>query len=253
MESNSLLKIIGQEKEMFINRHGFNADFDVEVCQDIYTRRKELICGPNDCTHVENEAEWLRTLNGTVALGKTIDSKHFVLLSDTIFSDEKDYTWYGTVHHEATHLVDYLDLAKANNIENMDEIYKTPHYNSFLLWSEYHARCVGYTRVLNIVYNDSVEDALRREARKYCMLITNSYTKNQSPYEFMQLVGRYFAISDIIPNFIPPFRTLLQRCSLTYQQELNNIFRFIKDHRTFSSYILDANRFETLITSVESQ
>ena len=76
-------------------------------------------------------------------------------------------TWLGTIAHELTHAIDYYQMARKEKLDCYGPLLKTASYLMFQLWSEYHAKRLGYgfmRRLLNMDIN-LAEDEANKYAR----------------------------------------------------------------------------------------
>lgn len=105
-------------------------NLNIELVEDIYARRLEL-----------EDHEELRKSIGTIVLPKTIDGVYTILISNKAITNLR---FIGTICHELTHIHDYIDFANEYCGCNLELIYSHELQGIFFLWTEFHARCLGY-------------------------------------------------------------------------------------------------------------
>ena len=73
----------------------------------------------------------------------------------TEYLEQNNPTWIGTIVHEITHIIDYIEYAKLIGANNYDEIQNRFEHGMFNLWTEFNARYNGYyfmRKNISIIY-----------------------------------------------------------------------------------------------------
>lgn len=182
--------------------------------------------------------------NGRLVLPASIDEKIYVLLDINKivqYTQDQTMTWVGTLAHEHTHAIDFYQMARLKSLENYDSLEQLYDYRVFQLWSEYHARKLGYGFLRKFLAAD--EGSLSREERI-------DHIKNyewphhqadhfrdyhmdgdgyQQMYITMQLLGRYSVWCDLFPEVFNE-KTLEE----TYEDTpwMHHLFSFLRQHET---------------------
>lgn len=182
----------------------------------------------SDClseTHLELRPDLKETLindgiknvdnfNGMMVLPYEIGAPVNIILNKekmVEYTEDGSMTWLGTFAHELTHAIDFYQMAVMEQLDNYDILLKTDTYLMFHLWSEYHARKIGYgflrkelgadtdnrTEYDRIEYIKNTEwpTHLNRHFTEYHETTDGSKQMNST----MQLLGRYSVWCDLFP------------------------------------------------------
>ncbi len=153
--------------------------------------------------------------NGRMVVPHELDGTIHVLLNSqkiVEYTNDQSMTWIGTLAHELTHAIDYYQMARKELLESYDPLEEISLYSMFQLWSEYHARKIGYSflrKMLSVDVDPSKLDQQiayinnkewpfhrKRHYEEYHHT-ANGY---QQMYITMQLLGRYSVWCDIYPQ-----------------------------------------------------
>lgn len=183
--------------------------------------------------------------NGRIVLPFSLDEPIYILLNTKKmiqYTEDKTFTWIGTLAHELTHAIDYYQMARKENLSSYDPLQEIKLYEMFQLWSEYHARKLGYGFLRHffleageIVNPESDIQYIKETEWPYHL--NNHYNEYHDPltngnyqrYITMQLLGRYSVWCDIYPesfNFEYISETF---CGDTW---IVDLFRFLYNHET---------------------
>lgn len=185
---------------------------------------------------LNSNQEKLSEYNGTVIWGKTINDYFDVFIATKIFRYDL-YTWRGTIFHEFIHAFDFYDYTAYLNIKYMDEIMETKYYSDFCMWSEFHARRIGYKNVLEYVYRD-LSQFNNNIYLSNIKLAAENYCTNINLYNFMQFAGRYFIIKRALRDKCPSFQDLFQNKELIVDiSEMEELYNFLEKHDNFNLII----------------
>ena len=183
--------------------------------------------------------------NGRIVLPSSIDEPIYILLNTQKiiqYTKDKTMTWIGTFAHELTHAIDFYIMARKENLISYDVLQEIKLYEMFQLWSEYHARKLGYGflrhffleagELVNpesdIRYIKEIEwpHHLDIHYKEYHNPLTSG---NHQRYITMQLLGRYSVWCDIYPESFN-----IESISETFSGDawMVNLFRFLYNHET---------------------
>lgn len=148
---------------------------------------------------------------------KTIDGKFTIVINQDYFWESaktQDWQWVGTLTHEMTHVCDYINYVKMNDLDNYDVAQRELVHRPFVLWTEFHARATGYFFIRKFIfgekYNDKsdkeqTDNILQRELPFQINWFSQQYEAANGNadiqlYETMQFMGRYSIWEKLFPN-----------------------------------------------------
>ena len=150
--------------------------------------------------------------NGRMVLPSNVGETIYILMNaKNILEYTKDgsMTWVGTFAHELTHAIDFHSIALKENMNIYDPLLRA-EFSMFQLWSEYHARRLGYnflrTKMItnNISQEEQINHIIETEMPRQIKLFFDAYHQttngNKQMYETMQFLGRFSIWCDIFPN-----------------------------------------------------
>lgn len=153
--------------------------------------------------------------NGRMVLPKSVDGEIHILLNSqqmTKYTDDGSMTWMGTFAHELTHAIDYYQMAIKEELHTYDPLLRTDQYLMFQLWTEYHARRLGYGFLRNQLNvdadanskNERITHILSYEWPNQFEIYLQQYNETndgiRQMYYTMQLLGRFSVWCDLFPN-----------------------------------------------------
>ncbi len=182
--------------------------------------------------------------NGRTVFPKCINDKISILINVQRvieYTNDNSYTWIGTIAHEFTHAIDFNMMAKKERLNTYDPLMRREGYHMFQLWSEYHARRLGYNFLryeLGIdsgTYTDEerIDNILNREIPVHMDRFYNEDHSdndgNRQLYLTMQIAGRFSVWCDIFPEiFTDDFlKNTFASCPWLY-----NILVFLRKHES---------------------
>lgn len=235
MKICELQKKVEKHSEQFIfNQNCMLMPYEILVTDCIYDKSIELCGSEKQKKDFMEEKEWVKQLNGTVVLGKTLQDTIYVLIDAKTFEYD-NYTWRGTVFHELTHACDFYEFGKHFKYSMVDDMYKDEYFPSLKLWSEFHARKNGFKCIWKFIYNNITYTEKIRLARQNFELWIDELQKNFDSYQLMQYLGRFSVINELFPNIFQ------KPCE---EQCINKLFRFLQDNKDFDGI---KNRFGELV------
>ena len=154
--------------------------------------------------------------NGLMLVPNKIGDTSNIILNKrniTISTKDKSLTWVGTLAHELTHAIDFYQMAALEQLDSYDSLLKTDDYLMFQLWSEYHARKIGYSFLRKQLGADT-DSRTEMDRIQYIMNTEwpthfNQYIAdyhatsdgNQQMNDTMQLLGRYSVWCELFPHY----------------------------------------------------
>lgn len=189
--------------------------------------------------------------NGRMVVPHSIDDTINILINTKKmkqYTDDGSFTWVGTIAHELTHAIDYYQMARKEKLLTYDPLEEIASYHMFQLWSEYHARKLGY-RFLREFHG--VIGNLGDEEQQIKFIVetewpfhqTNHYNDyhsgingNDQMYITMQLLGRYSVWCDLFPDTFNR-----EKFSSDYVNTpwLLHLFSFLREHESLDKVYPD--------------
>ncbi len=170
----------------------------LELCSE---QAKESVQGKN-----------LNDYNGIMVPPKDLYGTFYFLLNVnklTEYLEQNNPTWIGTIVHEITHIIDYIEYAKLIGANNYDEIQNRFEHGMFNLWTEFNARYNGYYFMRkNISDNISdpsfLHDIFNKELPAQIQMLADNYKSTNDgylqAYYVSHYLGRLFALQKIFPS-----------------------------------------------------
>mgnify|MGYP007070195536 CR=1 FL=1 len=180
----------------------------------------------------------------------------FVVLINKIkmvkYLEKQNMTWIGTIAHETTHVKDYSDYASLTGIHDFGMLQQTDKHLPFQLWTEFHARAVGYYFVrkytlLEDLYNDEViEGIVSQELPNQTALFLQKYHETndgfQQAYFASHYLGRLYTLQKLYPSFFTD-KWLKEMPVFNENKWLNDWYWFLKRNDTLQKAY---NHFEEM-------
>ena len=208
----------------------------------------------NKARFVGANAELKNEDNGRMVVPYSINGTISILLNTKKlleYTGAASNTWIGTIAHELTHAIDYYQMARKEGLTHYDPLEEISLYHMFQLWSEYHARKLGY-RFLREYINKSedsvneqqlIEDIVKIEwpyHKNYYSECFSYIDENQQMYNTMQLLGRYSVWCDLFPII---FNGETLSSDFNNSPWMTHLFLFLREHENLD---LIYNNFEGL-------
>lgn len=167
--------------------------------------------------HIEKDPKMLQkknTSNGMTVPPTDINDKFTILLNKNNVLEYKrnnDLTWIGTIAHELTHVIDFMNYAKIIGANSFDEIVIKGDI-TFHLWTEFNARAKGYYFLRKYAINDfnlnikeHIEWIVNNELPYHMEMTLNDYNSANNEFEkayhIVQYLGRLYTLQQIFPNY----------------------------------------------------
>ena len=221
-------------------------NFEIILTDDLCKKHLELRPDLKDALlaeGIENENDY----NGRTVCPKYVGDTISILVNShkyKEYTDDKSYTWIGTIAHELTHAVDFSVMASKENLNTYDPLIKREKYLMFQLWTEYHARRVGYSFLryeLKVdTDNNSKEERINHIMKKEMPFHMNHFYNdyhsgidgNKQLYLTMQMAGRFSVWCDLFPDI---FNDIFLKDTFSQCLWLYNILVFLRNHESLDS------------------
>lgn len=108
--------------------------------------------------------------NGRMIPPDTLDGEFTILLNSNYVArqiEQDSAAWMGTVAHEITHIVDFMEYAKIVGVNSYDDLQVIADHAMFLLWTEFNAKSKGYLFYRLCAAGDISDDLAARGILEY--------------------------------------------------------------------------------------
>lgn len=199
----------------------------------------------------EKSAERNNDYNGRVVIPHLVDETISILINTQKvkqYTEDGSLTWVGTISHELTHAIDYYEMARWEKLLYYDPLEEMSLYRMFQLWSEYHARKLGY-RFLREFHRKLENLGDEQQQIKYIIEKEwpfhqeNHYRDyhsgidgNQQMYITMQMLGRYSVWCDLFPDI---FNEQAFSEDFMSTQWMGDLFSFLRHHESLDKIYPD--------------
>lgn len=184
--------------------------------------------------------------NGRMIPPHLIGEKFVILLNkNRVIEYIKDgtMTWVGTFAHELTHAIDYFVMAQKECLDNYDFLLNENDYYLFQLWSEYHAKRIGYDFLVNYFNENNegsrqnwVQHILNKELPYQMQYFYEKYNETQNAcrqmYYSLHFLGRYSVWCDMFPEV---FNDSSSKKVFVNNPWMNNIRIFLNQHQNMDA------------------
>ena len=150
--------------------------------------------------------------NGIIVPPEELDGTFCLLINQNKlieYLSSNNPTWIGTIAHELTHIIDYIEYAKLINANNYDEIQRIDKHGIFNLWTEFNAKYKGYyfmrkNAFKNISDRSLLPDIFNKEIPIQTQMLFDNCNSTidayQKAYYVSHYLGRLFALQKIFPS-----------------------------------------------------
>lgn len=180
---------------------------------------------------------------------RTTDEKFTIVIKQEYFWESvknQDWQWVGTLTHEMTHVLDYINYVKMNGLDNFDIVQRELFNRPFVLWTEFHARATGYLFIRQFVFGDKYNDKYDKAQTDYILQIELPYqikwfaqqyeaangNADIQLYETMQFMGRYSVWEKLFPNV---FNGKLRKHIFGSNPWMIDMYEFLIKHQDIES------------------
>lgn len=200
----------------------------------------------------------LNDYNGLMVLPHSVGEPINILLNKkkmVEYTSDNSMTWLGTFAHELTHAIDYYEMAMKEKLTNYESL-ESNHYYMFNLWSEYHARKLGYNflrQSLNV--DNSIDEVSRiqhikevewpKHVNDYWTVYHEKNDGNNQLYNTMQLLGRYSVWCDLFPKH---FNESFLRIYYANAPWMVKIFTFLRQNSTLDNVYFEFREMKLILS-----
>ena len=167
--------------------------------------------------YVKTTPEEIDKNRGSIIPPKELNGIFTIVMDSNYFMEslqKKDYQWVGTLTHELTHILDFIQYAELHHLDNYNAIQRDMEHRPFMLWTECNARAKGYFFLRKYVFGDKVNDMKDTKQTDFIMEKELPFQKNvfekgygeaddnawQQMYVAAQFLGRYSVWEKLFPN-----------------------------------------------------
>ena len=218
---------------------------NIILTDDLDRSHREL--RPDLSSQIDEHARESVDYNGRMVLPVSLDENITVLLNTKKileYTNDRSMTWVGTFAHEHTHAIDYYSMARLEALDSYDPLQQISRYHMFQLWSEYHARKLGYGFLRKFLATDdgtiSKEERLEHiqnyewpfHREKHFRDYHADTNGDQQMYITMQLLGRYAVWCDLFPT---EFNENIFAETYGNTPWMHHLFSFLRQHETLDA------------------
>lgn len=239
--NNSIVKVVKNVVQLFYAETGQTPiECEVEFVDDIFTRKLELSVSEDMRTSVLENKDFNSGLNGTLIMPNSLQEPVTILICNKVL--DEGGTFLGSIIHELMHAHDYFNFASYNNCTGYYDI----NNSTFSLWSEFHARRMGYSylRRFSVMLqhgqvsdNEYIEHIKTTECPSHLKWLIDDLIKYQNqPYQYiysiMQFLGRYSVWQDTYSLDFNE-KTLPYELIETFDHRITDVYCFLYKHTEF--------------------
>jgi hypothetical protein len=206
--------------------------------------------------HKNKLGEELPDLHGVIVPPNSLDGSFIILVDlNYLLSDiEKDqFGWLGTIVHEYTHVIDFIDYAKLTGANNYDEILDKRNHYLFHMWTEFHARHHGYYFVRKYSFENMKDDSqiefiFGEEMPYQIKNMVDIYSETDDMLKqidaLVQLFGRLSVWNELFPQYFT---------SENMKQIFNDnlwmlyLYNFFNTHFDLQEYLKDIDELKGIL------
>lgn len=239
--NDSIVGLVKNLVQLFYCETGLTPlECEIEFVDDIFTRKLELAVSEDMRTSVLENKNFNSGLNGTLIMPNSLQEPVVILICNKVI--DENGTFLGSIIHELTHVHDFFNFVSYNNCSGYYDI----NNSTFSLWSEFHARKMGYSylRRFSVMLqqgqvsdNEYIEHIITTECPSQLKWLVDDLIKYQNqPYEYiyciMQFLGRYSVWQDTYPlNFNET--TLPYELIDAFDYRITDLYCFLYKHKRF--------------------
>lgn len=225
-------------------------EVSVEIVEDLYS---ECVQKSADAVKEDLKAqkEWMQTLNGTIVFPECYTEPFGILIKKSYIEEcirNNNCNWIGTLCHELTHVIDYVNAMEYTANYKMEDFIKARCYEAFAYWTEFNARRYGHYLLRCYEHGEflkstiALNDLINREIPYQMQLWAEGFGegKNASDamYSTMQFLGRLKVWKDLFPDCFD-------------ENMLGQIFEPNEWIKELFSYLEESDTVEKLLNSFE--
>lgn len=185
----------------------------IEMVEDLYSKciEKSTISLRKD---LENQKERMQNINGTIVYPELRTDTFGILVKRSYViecSRQENFNWIGTLCHELTHVLDYINAMELACCLKLEDFKYEPFYPMFGYWTEFNARRFGhyilrcYAHEDDLMSSRMLEDLVKQELPYQIMQLSSHFKdgakKHDVVYFTMQFLGRLKVWKALFPHY----------------------------------------------------
>lgn len=192
-------------------------EFDVEpfpvtisIVDDMWNAYAKL--RPDHAEKQPEMAEFQRSCSGSAVPPKEFDGAFTILLQKEYMMEsvQNNANWVGTLVHEATHVNDFIQFGKMIKATNYDDVLDRNNYRMFHLWTEFHAKVIGYYFVRKYTFKDLQDESqikyifeteLPFQINEMFEAYHSTTDGDQQMYYVVHFIGRMYVWQKLFPKY----------------------------------------------------
>lgn len=226
---------------------------NIKLTSDMHQSYLEL-CSNQSKRGIDGKV--LNDYNGLMVAPKELDGIFTILINVNKlreYLEQNNPTWIGTIVHETTHVIDYIEYAKIVGAKNYDEIQLINKHGMFNLWTEFNARSKGYYFLRKYTYDDMhdedlVPDIINRELPAQTQMLLENYNSTNDAYMQAYYVshylGRLYALQKIFPQHFNDQRI---KAILNENHWMYEWFKFFNSHTSINDAYRDFGDMKNIL------
>ena len=257
---NGVEAVVAQTEKLYYSYTGYSpAGAKVEIVSDIYDRCIALAQTEEEKAGYEKSRRTLAALNGTVIWPANLVDRPLILIDKKTLVAEEKGAFYSTLPHELTHVHDFYAFARWSGSHDPKAIRRGRLFTVFYLWTEFHARKVGYciyrTRMLEqnpISRRRQLAHILKEEMPFQLKALQDglqTYTEKNEPllymYALIQFLARYSAWNDLFFRRMDKKR-LPGELTGVFGRKIYDLYAYLHTHGSFEGFISSAEQLKRL-------
>ena len=232
---------------------------NIELTDDLTKKHLELRSDIKERL-IEEDIDSQQHFNGRMVPPYDITDNINILLNTNKviqYCNDGSFTWIGTFAHELTHAIDFYMMARKENLKTYDTLQERSIYLMFQLWSEYHARKLGYNFLRKVLGVDEHTSCSRQERidhikntewpehkKRHFEEYHQNRNGNNQMYITMQLLGRYSVWCDLFPD---NFNEDAFAIDFINEAWMRHLFSFMRQHETLDTIYGNFDLMESII------
>lgn len=239
--------------EIYRTLYGFDMlDINIYIEEDISKKYTEIRPEHIDKSYISIEE--LRTYNGVTIPPKELDGKFSIAIDKEYFINSlQNKNWMGTLAHEATHVYDYCEFAKLVEANNYDEILDMRKCYMFHLWTEFHAKVLGYRFLRWATYKGEINESQLEFIINEELLFQTNYTKSvmrnfvgmhDCLYNIVQFMGRLYVWNEMFPEYFTDEKI---KEIINSKEEIYELYDFFLKHMHLESAYGSFSNIESIV------
>ena len=260
MDSNTILNNVLQEEVQYyynyIRDYDENRMIDIAIVDDVYAKVLEYDMCDVQKVAVMKAGYSLNDSNGTMIFAPSNDKITLVVLSKRVLPQKDIDEVRGTILHELTHAHDFYDYADYLQISDYNMLFSSQYYNAFFLWTEFHARRIGYRRFIEYKFRKGWKQ-FKKHRYEFLEGIKANFSigsRKGRLYDLMQAAGRYYTFIELCSSHKENFKgdVLDGNVKPELLNILNEVYDFLAKNSEFKKFANNIELFDKLINKIST-